>query len=101
MRAAASLGIRDADIEPLKSMAAEGDNARFLQHSIAGLTMTHREWLKLDNERQHMRLKFNAFFREYDILLCPAVASAAPMKPAKPNPSPMAPAAATVLIVIH
>jgi len=54
MRAAVSLGISDADIEPLKASAAGGDNDRFLQQSIAGLTMTYREWLKLDNERQHI-----------------------------------------------
>jgi len=77
MRAAVSMGTRDADIEDLKALAAGGDNDRFLQQSIAGLTMTYREWLKLDNERQHMRLKFNAFFEDYDILLCPVVASAA------------------------
>lgn len=76
-RAAVSMGVSDADVEPLKALAADGDNARLLQQSIAGLTMTHREWLRLDNERQHMRLKFNAFFRDYDILLCPVAASAA------------------------
>jgi hypothetical protein len=64
MRAAVSMGISDADIESLKALAAGGDNARFLRQSIAGLTMTYREWLKLDNERHHMRLKFNAFFRD-------------------------------------
>ena len=77
MRAAASLGVVDADIEALKRLSVEGDNSRFLQNSIAGLSMTHRGWLALDNERQHMRLKYTAFFKDYDILLCPASASAA------------------------
>ncbi len=39
--------------------------------------MTHRHWLQLNNERHQMRLKFNAFFKDYDILLCPVAASAA------------------------
>jgi len=71
------MGVRNAAIDSLKALAAEGDNDRFLQQSIAGLTMSYREWPKLDNERQHMRLKFNAFFKDYDILLCPVLASAA------------------------
>jgi amidase len=39
--------------------------------------MTHRRWLQLNNERHQMRLKFNAFFKDYDVLLCPVAASAA------------------------
>src|SRR5258707_13015277 len=39
--------------------------------------MTHRRWLQLNKERHQMRLKFNAFFKDYDILLCPVAASAA------------------------
>ena len=39
--------------------------------------MPHRKWLQLNNERHLMRLKFNGFFKDYDILLCPVAASAA------------------------
>ena len=39
--------------------------------------MSHRQWLLLNNERHQMRLTFNGFFKDYDILLCPVAASAA------------------------
>ena len=40
-------------------------------------TMYHREWLALDEQRHRMRLAWAAFFREWDVLLCPAAASTA------------------------
>jgi amidase len=39
--------------------------------------MPHRDWLNLNEERHKMRLKWAAFFKDYDLLLCPAAASAA------------------------
>ncbi len=40
-------------------------------------TMSHRDWLALNEERHRMRWKWHAFFEEYDLLLSPAAASAA------------------------
>ena len=40
-------------------------------------TLRHRDWLHLSNERHALRLAFNEFFTDWDILLCPAAASAA------------------------
>jgi amidase len=39
--------------------------------------MYHREWLALNEKRHQMRLRWAEFFREWDLLLCPAAASAA------------------------
>jgi len=77
LRAATSGRMADSDIDDWKQALADGDKEEFLAQSIDGVTMTHRNWLKLNNERHQMRLKFNAFFADYDILLCPVAASAA------------------------
>ena len=31
---------------------------------IAGCSLSHREWLALNNERMHLRRRFNAFFAD-------------------------------------
>jgi amidase len=77
LRAATSGRMPDAEIEDLKKAAAEGETNEYLARTIDGVTMPHRRWLQLNNERHQMRLKFNAFFKDYDILLCPVAASAA------------------------
>ncbi len=47
--------------------------------AIAGkaITMTHWEWAAYHREREHERLAWDAFFDDYDLLLCPTAASAA------------------------
>ena len=77
LRAATSARMPDSDIDDLKRAAAEGDVDEYLARTIDGVTMPHRRWLQLNNERHQMRLAFNAFFKDYDILLCPVAASAA------------------------
>ncbi len=42
-----------------------------------GYTIGHREWLERANERAHLRLRWDDFFRTHDLLLCPIAASAA------------------------
>ena len=76
LRAATSARMPDADIEDWKQELATDPN-EYLAKSVDGVTMSHRRWLQLDNERHQMRLAFNAFFKDYDILLCPVAASAA------------------------
>jgi len=40
-------------------------------------TMSHWQWAKWHSQRERDRLSWNAFFEEYDVLLCPTAASAA------------------------
>jgi amidase len=40
-------------------------------------TMSHRDWLALDEARHRMRWAWAEFFKDYDLLLCPPAASAA------------------------
>jgi amidase len=39
--------------------------------------MSHREWLGYNEMRHQMRLKWAAFFEDYDLLLCPAASTTA------------------------
>jgi amidase len=77
LRAATSARMPEADIEDWKQALASGETDPFVERAVDGVTMSHRKWLQLNNERHQMRLKFNAFFQDYDILLCPVAASAA------------------------
>jgi amidase len=42
-----------------------------------GNTLAHKDWLPISNRRHQMRLAWAEFFRGWDLLLCPAAASAA------------------------
>jgi amidase len=77
LRAATSARMADADIADWSQLLAGGEQSEFLARSVDGVTMPHRRWLQLNNERHQMRLKFNAFLADYDVLICPAAASAA------------------------
>jgi amidase len=39
--------------------------------------LPHREWLKLHERRHQLRRVWSAFFREWDVLLCPVIATPA------------------------
>jgi amidase len=52
------------------------DDSYFAQMTRASV-MHHREWLQLNEERHQLRIKWAEFFKEYDLLLCPAASSAA------------------------
>jgi len=79
LRAATSARTPDTDIARWKAVAEEvrPEEDPYLHHMVKGNTLSHREWLNLNNERMKLRRQFNAFFGEWDILLCPAAASAA------------------------
>jgi amidase len=44
---------------------------------VRTVDMTHREWLRLNERRFHIRRAWGAFFHEWDVLLCPPIATAA------------------------
>ncbi|MGH6954002.1 MAG: amidase [Alphaproteobacteria bacterium] len=62
------------------SAAARGLGAAdesYYARMLRGMTTSHRDWLEANEARHKMRLKWAEFFKEYDLLLCPAAASAA------------------------
>lgn len=57
-------GLRDSD------MSADAVMVRMVD-------VSHREWLGLNERRFQWRRTWSAFFREWDVLLCPVIATAA------------------------
>lgn len=53
------------------------DDESYFARMVRSNTMHHKDWLALNEERGHFRLRWAEFFEEYDLLLCPAAASAA------------------------
>lgn len=52
--------------------------ARYAALAATGEEIGHREWLELHEERLRINEKWERFYADYDVLLCPAGASAAP-----------------------
>ena len=44
---------------------------------VRAVDMTHREWLHLNERRFHVRRVWGAFFQDWDVLLCPVIATPA------------------------
>jgi amidase len=49
------------------------DDKSFRAQLIRGTTLRHRDWVVLDYLRLLMRQKWADYFRQFDVLLCPAV----------------------------
>ena len=79
LRAATSGGATKEKLAFFEQVAADAsiDESSYLARMARGVLLPHREWLAWDNERAFMRHAWAAFFREWDILLCPAATSAA------------------------
>jgi amidase len=79
LRAATSPGLPPTafvrEVELARSLP-EGDDSHRARMA-RGSTLLHRDWLALNERRHRMRLAWSAFFRDWDVLLCPAAASAA------------------------
>jgi amidase len=53
------------------------DDMSYFAQMQRGNSLSHRTWLQLNEKRHRMRLAWDAFFTEYDILLCPVAVTAA------------------------
>lgn len=53
------------------------DDERYYARMMRANTAAHRDWLAANELRHKMRWRWAEFFREWDLLLCPAAASAA------------------------
>lgn len=65
----------DRNIQEAETLP-EDDNSYYALMA-RGNVMRHREWLGLHNERIAMRFAWDAFFRDWDVMLCPVAAGAA------------------------
>ncbi|MGE0698964.1 MAG: amidase [Hyphomicrobiaceae bacterium] len=79
LRAATSARTPDSDIARWREAAEKLGPGKvpYLEQMVKGCALSHREWLGLNNERMKLRRQMNAFFADWDVLLCPAAASAA------------------------
>jgi amidase len=61
--------------ERLKTLAEDNMNADAIM--LRTTDMTHRAWLALNEKRHKLHRAWSAFFRDHDVLLCPAFGTAA------------------------
>jgi len=86
LRAATSYRQTDEEFArniPAAEALAAGDQG-FLARAMRGQTIRHRDWLILDEERHKLRHAWHEFFKEYDLLLCPLVPTAAQPHDSRP-----------------
>jgi amidase len=79
LRAATSGRQTDAMLQANRNAAARlapGDESYYARMVRANV-MPHRDWLAYNNKRHYMRFAWAEFFREWDVMICPAAASAA------------------------
>lgn len=60
---------RAAELDP-------GDMS-FRAVSTRGMVLNHREWIRYNFKREHLRFAWDDFFEDWDILLCPQMATPA------------------------
>ncbi|MGB6054529.1 MAG: amidase family protein, partial [Burkholderiaceae bacterium] len=78
--AALSARIPEEDFRAAQRQAAalpadDGDPAIW---TLRDVTLTHREWLIANERRQQMRVLWEEFFQDYDLMLTPPAATVAP-----------------------
>lgn len=80
--AALSFGASDTDVATQEAalVAAPADIQRVQGNRVAGMSLSHRAWLSLDNQRRAARMAFDAFFEDFDVLLTPVCCSPAFLK---------------------
>jgi amidase len=57
--------------------ALSPDDRSSAAQMLRGVVVHHKDWLALNERRHKLRLKWDAFFEDYDLLLCPVAASGA------------------------
>jgi amidase len=79
LRAATSRRQTEAEFAANKAQveAFADDDDSYYAKMLRAYVVGHRDWLGLNEKRHRLRLKWAAFFDDYDVLLCPAAASAA------------------------
>lgn len=79
LRSATSGRLSDADFafQQAEANRRPVDPEGYYARMVKANTLSHRDWLATNERRHKLRLKWAEFFRDYDVLLCPAAASAA------------------------
>ena len=79
LRGATSSALNDEQFAAQRGLAAKlaADDSSYQGWMMRGNTMSLREWHGWHEKRQQFRMKWAQFFDEWDLLLCPAAATAA------------------------
>jgi amidase len=79
LRATASRKLTDAEYEGNVSKAKELSHSdkSYVAMMTRAFALSHRDWLKVNERRHQMRILWDQFFDDWDVLICPAAASAA------------------------
>jgi amidase len=79
LRSATSSRMPDDEYARMQGAVAglSPDDRSSLAQMLRGIVLTHRDWMALNERRNRMRLAWEAFFGDYDVLLCPVAATAA------------------------
>jgi amidase len=79
LRSATSAHLSDDEVQhslnELKSLPS--DESGYVADTARGRTLSHRTWLRLNEQRHQLKLEWERFFGDYDLLLCPAACRAA------------------------
>ena len=77
----AAMSARQPEDEYMRDVARAAGfdpaDTSFRAVSARGTALSHREWLSYDFKREHLRFAWDDFFDEWDILLCPQMATTA------------------------
>ncbi len=60
-----------------KSATLDIKDKSYVAMMTRAFALSHRDWLRANERRHEMRLLWDAFFDDWDVLICPAAASAA------------------------
>lgn len=79
LRSATSRRQTDADYAAnyAKVAASDPQDDSYLTKMLRAYVLPHRDWLRYNERRHQMRLLWDQFFEEWDVMLCPAAASVA------------------------
>jgi amidase len=79
LRSATSRRQSDADYAANFRKVAESDplDDSYLMKMLRAYVLPHRDWLRYNERRHQMRLLWDEFFNDWDVMICPAAASAA------------------------
>jgi len=79
LRAATSARMPDAVYQQAVADAASlpADDMSYFAQMQRGNSLPHRTWLQLNEKRHRMRLAWDAFFQDWDLMLCPVAVTAA------------------------
>ncbi len=79
LRATASRKLTDEEYfdSVTKAASLSHSDKSYVAMMTRAFALSHRDWLMINERRHKMRLLWDAFFDDWDVLLCPAAASAA------------------------